>query len=82
MITSGMNELTLNDIPKNGVARVKSIDAGGLSNRLLEMGFYPNQKIQVVSVAPVGDPIAVQVGNSMVLLRRSEASGIVVESIT
>lgn len=71
--------LKLSEIPKNTNVLIKDIQAGNLSQRLIALGFYPNQKISVTSKALFGDPIAVKVGHSTVLLRNSEAAGVLVE---
>ncbi|WP_042429302.1 FeoA family protein [Comamonas granuli] len=43
--------------------------------RLLEIGFLPGERVQVLARAfPAGDPIAVRVGRSTFALRRREAA--------
>lgn len=45
-----------------------------LARRLLAMGFLPGAAIRVVGVAPLGDPLTVELGGWRVSLRRSEAA--------
>ena len=45
-----------------------------LAKRLLAMGFLPGAPVRVVQVAPLGDPITVDLDGWRVSLRRSEAS--------
>jgi ferrous iron transport protein A len=47
--------------------------------RLLEIGFVPGERVEVVAeVRPGGDPIAVRVGGSCFALRRQEAVAVMV----
>ena len=45
-----------------------------VSLKLLEMGFIPGETIEVIRIAPLGDPIAVSVSGYMLSLRKDEAS--------
>ncbi|MBW7857624.1 MAG: ferrous iron transport protein A [Leptonema sp. (in: Bacteria)] len=47
--------------------------------RLCEMGLVAGQKIEILKVAPFGDPIEVEVMNYRLCLRKSEASKIQVQ---
>jgi ferrous iron transport protein A len=47
-----------------------------LVQRLLEMGLLEGEQIQVVSVAPLGDPIEIRLRDYRLSLRRSEAARI------
>lgn len=51
-----------------------------LKKRLLDMGFLPGQKVQVVREAPLHDPIEFLILNYHVSLRRKEAALIEVET--
>jgi ferrous iron transport protein A len=47
--------------------------------RLIEIGFFPGEAIEVIGEArPGGDPIAVRVGGSCFALRRREAAAVLV----
>jgi ferrous iron transport protein A len=48
--------------------------------RLHEMGFDEGVDVEVLHKAPLGDPIALRVGNMMIAIRRAEASLILVET--
>ena len=65
--------ISLDTLPQRTVARVHSICDSVVSNRLMEMGFYPDQKLEILGKAPFGDPLAVRIGNSTVMLRLTEA---------
>lgn len=48
-------------------------------HRLLEMGFVSGTKVRVVRLAPLGDPMQVELHGYHLSLRRSEASTILVQ---
>ena len=47
--------------------------AGLVSQRLMEMGLIEGAAVKVVRVAPLGDPLEVEVQGYYLSLRRSEA---------
>lgn len=47
--------------------------------RLLEMGLVPGTPVRVVTVAPLGDPLRIEVRGGEWSIRRSEAAQIAVE---
>jgi Fe2+ transport system protein FeoA len=46
--------------------------------RLMEMGLVPGTHVAVVNVAPLGDPIEIEVRSSRISIRRHEAALIAV----
>ncbi|MEA3343040.1 MAG: ferrous iron transport protein A [archaeon] len=64
---------------KGKVASIKG--SGDVFRRLLEMGVTKGEMIEVVKVAPLGDPIDVKVRGYNLCLRKEEAAKIVVEVI-
>ncbi|MHC4972146.1 MAG: FeoA family protein [Planctomycetota bacterium] len=48
--------------------------------RLLEMGFVSGAVLRVVRLAPLGDPMQVELHGAYISLRRSEARTILVET--
>jgi ferrous iron transport protein A len=55
--------------------------AGGdaLVQRLLEMGLFEGEEVEVVGFAPLGDPMEVRLRDYRLSLRRSEAARVQVE---
>lgn len=51
-----------------------------MRKKLLNMGFLPKARIQLLRVAPMGDPIAVRCANSSIALRKNLAQMIQVEA--
>jgi ferrous iron transport protein A len=47
----------------------------------MEMGLLDGQTVDVIGVAPLGDPIEIQLGDYRLSLRRSEAARIRIESL-
>lgn len=52
-----------------------------LRHRLLEMGLTRGTTVQLVRVAPLGDPIELQVRGYRLSIRKSEADAVLLESI-
>ncbi|MCW8996424.1 MAG: ferrous iron transport protein A [Psychromonas sp.] len=50
-----------------------------MRKKLLNMGFLPTACVQLLHVAPMGDPIAVRCANSSIALRKNLAKQIQVE---
>ncbi len=48
----------------------------GLAQRLMELGMFVGEEVEVVALAPLGDPLEVRLGDSRLSLRRTEASRI------
>jgi ferrous iron transport protein A len=49
--------------------------------RLMELGLVPGTRVEVVGVAPLGDPLKLSVRGCALSIRRMEASAIVVSAI-
>lgn len=74
--------LSLSDLKKNEVGKVVQSQAQGLlKQKLISMGFVPGIQLTMVRNAPLRDPIEIALQNSLVTLRRTEASLIVVEKL-
>ena len=61
-----------------GVVRGVS-GAPRIRRRLLEMGFVPGTSLRVVRLAPLGDPMQVELHGYHISLRRTEARSILVD---
>ncbi|MFM1848828.1 MAG: Protein, involved in Fe2+ transport [Pseudomonadota bacterium] len=66
---------TLDAVPsgKKGVVVSVSIENKTLCNKLLSMGIVNGTEIEVLSIAPLGDPMKIQALGYKLSLRRSEA---------
>lgn len=63
-------------------ARVVEIRARNhIDQRIMSLGINADVIVKVCKVAPLGDPIAVEVDGAQIVLRKTEAQGILVEPI-
>ncbi|GAA2183027.1 hypothetical protein GCM10009785_24830 [Brooklawnia cerclae] len=60
------------------VAGFQGVDDMTVSRRLFDLGFAKGVEVELIRRAPLGDPLMFRVGNSDMLLRRSEADLVVV----
>jgi ferrous iron transport protein A len=68
---------TLRNLPVGLSARVTSVKGDSrISRRLMEMGVIPGVAVQVIKVAPFGDPIEVRVRGYSLAMRKQEADSI------
>lgn len=69
--------MTLKDLKPGEEGVVASIgEKGPVRRRIMEMGVTPGVSIKVVKVAPLGDPIEVNIRGYELSLRKEEASQI------
>ena len=70
---------SLADLPLGRVARVVEVTGPrSFRRRLLEMGLVPGTSVRVVTVAPLGDPLQIEVRDGQWSIRRAEAAQIAV----
>jgi ferrous iron transport protein A len=50
----------------------------GLVQRFYELGLMEGEQVELVTRAPLGDPIEIRLGNSRLTLRKAEAAGVAV----
>ena len=69
--------MTLNDL-KIGQSGIITADGGegALRLRLLDMGLIPKTRVRVQKVAPMGDPIQIQIRGYELTIRREDAQRI------
>jgi ferrous iron transport protein A len=71
---------TLNDVPVGKTVKVvKLLGEGPLKRRIMDMGILKGTEITVVKIAPIGDPIEVNLRGYALSIRKSEAANIEVE---
>ncbi|MBP3620775.1 MAG: ferrous iron transport protein A [Lachnospiraceae bacterium] len=72
--------MTLRDLKPGQSGVVASIGgAGNIRRRVLEMGVTPGTKIDVIKVAPLGDPVEVVLRGYNLSLRKEEAEAITMQ---
>lgn len=55
-------------------ATIEKIVSSELTLHLMEMGFLPGKKISLQQSAPLKDPLAFKLENTIIALRKSEAA--------
>lgn len=73
--------MTLADVAPTGRCRIigAAIDHSDFQSRLYALGLYPGVWVDVLHIAPFGDPLQVKVGHTLLSIRKSEASLVKVE---
>ena len=72
--------MTLNELKPGQECAVVSIgEKGTAKRRLMDMGITPGVQIKVIKVAPLGDPIEINVRGYELSLRKAEAANIEVK---
>jgi len=75
-----MSVKMLNDLKKGDKGKIVGISGGGnVHRRLLDMGLVSGSEIEMLGVAPLGDPIEIKVKGYNLSLRKEEAASIKVE---
>ena len=75
-----MQIIALRNMEENQSGVIKAIKVNGeLGRRLREMGLTPGTRISICGRAPLRDPVAIRVLNSILTLRNNEAEYIHVE---
>ena len=69
----------LSELQVGQKAIIVSLEDEDLVLKLLEMGFIPGEDITMEQIAPLGDPVSVNIAGYQVSLRINEAETIIVE---
>lgn len=77
---------SLHDLRVGDIARVRGFgkqhpESRAYRQKLLSMGLTPNTEFVVVRVAPMGDPVEVQLRGFSLSLRKDEAAMLIVEPL-
>ncbi|OYX82686.1 MAG: ferrous iron transport protein A [Flavobacteriales bacterium 32-34-25] len=72
---------TINSLKKNEKAIIKDFDIDIIPLKLLEMGCLPGNIVELLQIAPFGDPLYLDVNGSHVAIRIETAKEIEVELI-
>jgi ferrous iron transport protein A len=71
----------LSEIKVGSTVVIKSFEKNDIFLKLMEMGCVPGETIRVEQIAPLGDPIAIEVSGYHLSLRLDEAQNIFVEEM-
>lgn len=76
--------MTLDKMPIGGIGKIESVGgAGALRRHLLDMGLTPGTQVKLRKVAPMGDPMELELRGYSLTLRKEDAAeiGIAEESV-
>ena len=73
--------MTLKEMKSGQSGQVISIgESGPLKRRIMDMGITPGVDVKVIKVAPLGDPVEINVRGYELSLRKEEAARIEVQA--
>lgn len=72
---------TIHTLKKGDKAIIKDFDIDLIPLKLLEMGCLPGSKVELLQIAPFGDPLYLDINGSHVAIRVETAREIEVELI-
>lgn len=76
------NAMTLDRLPIGQNAKITAVGGEGeLRCRLLDMGLIPQTLIEVIKVAPMGDPLELRLRGYVLTLRKEDAKNIEVKEV-
>jgi Fe2+ transport system protein FeoA len=71
----------LNELQPGATAKISVVNATQhIAQQLMVMGLLPGTEVQVVGVAPFGDPMTVRINGRSVSMRRADAGLVEIES--
>jgi len=73
--------MKLSELKPGQEAIISEFDSNDIFLKLMEMGCVPGERIFLVQVAPLGDPISIKISGYSLSLRLNEAEHIKVELI-
>ncbi len=75
--------MRLSELKKGDCARVVGFDEASTpyARHLLSLGLIPGTRIKVARFAPLGDPVEIQFRGACLVLRPSEAHGLLLEPL-
>jgi ferrous iron transport protein A len=74
-------QTTLNSLKKGEKAIIKDFDIEAIPLKLLEMGCLPGNLVELLQIAPFGDPLYLNINGSHLAIRVETAEKIAIEKI-
>ena len=74
-------QTTIADLKKGEKAIIKDFDVDAIPLKLLEMGCLPGNKVELLQIAPLGDPLYLDINGSHLAIRIETACEIEVDII-
>ena len=74
--------MQLSELPSGQVVQIARIAGdGSFRRRLMELGLVPGTRVELLRVAPLGDPLELLVRGCSLSIRKAEASAIEVQNL-
>ncbi len=73
--------MVLSELKRGQTATIESFTDLRLALKFMEVGVVPSEEVTIYTVAPLGDPIAVEVSGSKISMRLSEAKTIKIKLV-
>lgn len=74
-------QLTIANLKKGDLAIIKDFDVESIPLKLLEMGCLPGNTVELIQIAPFGDPLYLNINGSHLAIRMETARKIEIEMI-
>lgn len=74
-------DITVEDLKRGQKGIIKEFTDDLLPIKLLELGCLPGNQVEMIQIAPLKDPIYINVNGSHIAIRRSTAAMIALEQI-
>lgn len=76
-----VDNMLLSQLKKGQKAKIHSFKEihSEIAVKFLEMGFLPDTLVEIKHIAPLGNPIAVQILDYCLAIRKEEAENVIVE---
>ncbi len=71
----------LSDLPAGKRALIKEHEQSDFKLTLMEMGCIPGEPVWIEMIAPMGDPLAIQIAGYYLSIRKEDADKILVSTI-
>ena len=81
MNVSEENVVRLSHLPTGRKAVIKTHEESDFQLTLMEMGCIPGEPVWVEMIAPLGDPMAIQIAGYYLSIRKKDAEKILVELV-
>ena len=73
--------LKLSDCAIGEDIEIEKIEDGDIASKMIEMGLTEKLITKVVLIAPLGDPIAIDINGFILSMRKSEAQHVLVKKL-
>lgn len=70
---------TLDQLKPGEYGIIKNFATKDMALKLIEMGCLPGERILITKIAPLGDPIAIEVSGYELSMRKQEAASVMLE---